>query len=108
MCEGDLQALKHWSWNQNLTEQYKNDLTYQGWEDMKGIAIRYKRIFPEIFDGVYDSDKYIFRHTDSQRTQASFRAFVEGLFGQDAHLRISPIPPSKNDTLLEVISLFNF
>ena len=41
-----------------------------------------------------------FRHTTSQRTEASFKAFAEGLFGENAADRINLPKPQQNDKLL--------
>lgn len=49
-----------------------------GWNDVKLIAKRYKQVFPHIFGDKYDEGKFLFRYTDVQRTEASYRAFVEG------------------------------
>lgn len=43
--------------------------------------MRYRQTFPSIFGKVYDSQEYLFKHTDTQRTLASFKSFAEGLFG---------------------------
>lgn len=70
-------------------------LTEQGWKDLKGIAEYYKSQFPSLF-GEYSPEKYFFRHTDTERTDESFKAFISGLFEK----RIpDPVVPSK-DTLL--------
>lgn len=51
---------------------------FAGWEELKFLAIRYQRNFPHIFENVYNSEKFLFRYTNSQRTEASFKAFTEG------------------------------
>lgn len=51
---------------------------------MKSLAIRYRQTFPTIFGKAYDSQEYLFKHTYTQHTEASFKAFAEGLFGEDA------------------------
>lgn len=51
---------------------------------------------------VYSPDKFLFRHTDFQRTQASYQAFVEGLFGDESYVNITINPPPKPDMLLMV------
>lgn len=51
-----------------------------GWEELKFIAIRYQRSFPLIWESVYNPVKFSFRYSKSQRTEASFKAFVEGFY----------------------------
>lgn len=53
-----------------------------GWEELKFIAIRYQRVFPHIWESVYNPVKFSFRYSKSQRTEASFKAFVEGIFSE--------------------------
>lgn len=64
------------------------------------MAIHYQRIFPGILENVYDQQKFQFRHTNTQRTEASFKAFVEGLFGENAYRYVKVPQPTSNDTLL--------
>lgn len=35
-------------------------------------------MFPNIFTDTYDEENFLFRYTDVHRTEASYRAFVEG------------------------------
>lgn len=51
-----------------------------GWEELKFTAIRYQRHFPYIWESDYSPSKFSFRHTRAQRTEASFKAFVEGVY----------------------------
>lgn len=48
---------------------------------MRNIAKRFQQMFPDILTETYSSDRYHFRHTDTERTNASIRAFASGLFG---------------------------
>ncbi|XP_055295864.1 multiple inositol polyphosphate phosphatase 1-like [Sitodiplosis mosellana] len=101
MCRPDLKLLKEWNWDRNITEKYDEFLTEQGWNDIKTIAKRYKQLFPNIFEDTYDEEKFSFRYTDVHRTEASYRAFVEGLFGLDAHEYIHVPPHQENIKLLK-------
>lgn len=103
MCENDLDLLKHWHWNRNITSDYSEFLTTQGWDESKFLAIRFQRFFPNIMENIYDRQKFHFRYTNTQRTEATFKAFVEGLFGPNAHEHIHVQQPPINDTLLRVI-----
>lgn len=46
----------------------------------------------------YDRNYFLFRHTDTQRTLESFKAFTEGLFGSSDVAQAEPIP--EKDLLL--------
>lgn len=52
-------------------------------------------------ENVYDQQKFLFRYTSTQRAEASFKAFAEGLFGENAdrYVRSDPVAIA-NDTLL--------
>lgn len=69
---------------------------------MKSIADRYQHLFPGILQNIYDAKKFLFRHTDTQRTKASLQAFVEGLFGPNSFNHIDIPPVKENDKLLKV------
>ncbi|XP_059613076.1 multiple inositol polyphosphate phosphatase 1-like [Phlebotomus argentipes] len=99
LCDADYQTIKNWRWDSNLTGNFDNYLTVQGWNDLKLLAQHYQRIFPNLLPNIYTQDKYLFRHTNIQRTEASFRAFVEGLFGPDAYQHVS-LAPDDNNVLL--------
>lgn len=97
LCPEDLALLAGWRWDTNITAEKDGHLTVQGWNDLKGIAQYYKAQFPSLF-GAYSKDKYHFLMTDSQRTEASYRGFVDGLFGEGEYLNI-PRPVINNDLL---------
>lgn len=44
------------------------------------MAQDFKKNVPEILSSDYSKEKYFFMHTNTQRTKASYLAFVEGLF----------------------------
>lgn len=128
LCEDDLTLLRSWQWNTNITAEYSEFLTVQGWNDLKFLAIRLQRALPKIAETIYDARKFQFRHTKTQRAevgnanqffsnnsviignvyfQASYKAFVEGLFGEDANQHINIPPAVRNDSLLRVsLSLY--
>lgn len=101
MCPQDLDLLKQWHWDKNITVEYESFLTDQGWDDLKLLAMREKDRFSEIFDGHYDEQRYLFRHTKTQRTEASFEAFAEGLFGKELLDSINTEPGPNDDVLLK-------
>lgn len=99
-----------------------------GWKEVKFVATRYQGLFPDIFEKSYNGTKFLFRHTDAQRTQASFRAFVDGeylkmvcllnpnnkhcflikkgIFGPNAHESIQIPPLDENIDLMKVAFCF--
>uniref|UniRef100_A0A182TS74 Multiple inositol polyphosphate phosphatase 1 n=1 Tax=Anopheles melas TaxID=34690 RepID=A0A182TS74_9DIPT len=101
MCEEDLELLRQWHWDPNITEQYDSFLTDQGWEDLKYIALRAKEKYWQVFGSGYQPAKFMFRHTRTQRTEASFKAFAEGLFGREEAQRVKPTPATEPDRLLK-------
>ncbi|XP_055621311.1 multiple inositol polyphosphate phosphatase 1 isoform X2 [Toxorhynchites rutilus septentrionalis] len=101
MCQDDLELLRNWRWDSNITTDYDSFLTTQGWNDLKFLAKREQDRFYDVFTGNYEREHYLFRHTKSQRTEASFKAFVEGLFGDGAYNSIEPEPEPNDDTLLK-------
>lgn len=99
LCEEDLELLQGWRWDNNITTDIGDYLTVQGWNDLKGMAEYYKGQYPSLV-GEYGADKFLFKHTNTQRTEASYKAFVDGLFGEGSHDRIpAPVVPAK-ETLL--------
>ncbi|XP_058829522.1 multiple inositol polyphosphate phosphatase 1 [Topomyia yanbarensis] len=101
MCADDLELLRNWRWDSNITVDYGSFLTLQGWNDLKFLAKREQDRYYEVMSGQYTKEHYLFRYTDSQRTEASYKAFVEGLFGDNAYSNIDVQPAPKDDTLLK-------
>lgn len=75
-------------------------LTVAGWNEMVGIAYRYRLAFPTLLPQVYTRSWFTFRHTDRQRTQASVRAFADGLFGHNGYQQVYIEPVLDPDRLL--------
>ncbi|XP_059615175.1 multiple inositol polyphosphate phosphatase 1-like [Phlebotomus argentipes] len=98
LCREDVALLASWKWDVNVTEDKSEFLSTQGWEDLRGLARYFQNQFPALLQKKYSKRKYFFRHTNKQRTQASFEAFAEGLFGSYKNVEAAPIP--QNDTLL--------
>lgn len=102
LCPQDLALITDWKLNTNLTTNYAEFLAIAGWNELKNIATRYQRAFPTLLPSTYSRTKYLFRHSDTQRTQASFRAFADGLFGFNGYLQVTPEPIPARDLLLRV------
>lgn len=102
LCDSDLAGFRNWQFDKNITEQYDQFLTPQGWEDLHFMGIHYKRIYPKIFTDDYDKQRFLFRYTNTERCESSFKAFSEGIFGPNAYKNIILPPPPINDSLLKV------
>ncbi|XP_016999889.2 multiple inositol polyphosphate phosphatase 1 [Drosophila takahashii] len=98
LCQTDLIAIKFWKWNSSITPDMEEYLTAQGYEDLRGTAKLYQRYYPSVLPPTFNDTYYQFRHTDTQRTTESFKAFAEGLFGSlnAAH----PVEIPQQDLLL--------
>ncbi|KAJ6638015.1 Multiple inositol polyphosphate phosphatase 1 [Pseudolycoriella hygida] len=94
LYKNDLQLITEWSWDKNITERYDEFLTVSGWNEIRDLAMVYKSVFPSLIGDSYSAEKFHFRHTDYQRTEGTFKAFAEGLFGEGAynHFTIEKLP----------------
>uniref|UniRef100_A0A1A9URP2 Multiple inositol polyphosphate phosphatase 1 n=1 Tax=Glossina austeni TaxID=7395 RepID=A0A1A9URP2_GLOAU len=81
LCQEDLIALQMWKWNNSITPDMEEYLTSQGYEDLRGTARHYQKLYPSVLLKEYNNTYYLFRHTDTQRTTESFKAFTDSLFG---------------------------
>lgn len=104
MCEKDLNLLRGWQWNPNITNEYADFLTTEGWKELKFLAMRLQRSFPALMQPNYEQRNFYFQYTKYQRAEASFKAFAEGLFGEGVNEDIQVPQPTLNDTLLRVIA----
>ncbi|XP_055845413.1 multiple inositol polyphosphate phosphatase 1-like isoform X1 [Episyrphus balteatus] len=105
LCIEDFLSIQSWKFNSTITPEMATFLTFQGWEDLKYLAITLQKIFPNIMLKEYDSEHFVFHHTQTQRTEESFKAFAEGLFGPNVYQNIKrDIVPQINDTLLYAYS----
>jgi multiple inositol-polyphosphate phosphatase/2,3-bisphosphoglycerate 3-phosphatase len=99
-CPPDFAAIRSWTWDTNITVAIEQFLTVSGWNIVKDLARRYQRAFPTILPAVYDRTRFSFRHTDRQRTQATVRAFADGLFGDNSYRTVFFPDPPTPDALL--------
>lgn len=100
LCAEDLFSIKAWKFNSSITPQMEYMLNPQGWEDLKLLAKTYQRQVPNILTKEYEPANFLFRHTATQRTEESFKAYVEGLFGPNVWQTIHRSKAEGNDTLL--------
>lgn len=49
---------------------------------MQNIARRFQQVFPDILTDTYSPTRFHFRHTETERTNTSIRAFAASLFGE--------------------------
>uniref|UniRef100_A0A1B6DXK1 Multiple inositol polyphosphate phosphatase 1 n=2 Tax=Clastoptera arizonana TaxID=38151 RepID=A0A1B6DXK1_9HEMI len=82
LCDKDLENLKTWRFT--LTSSDADLLAPQGYSDFLFLAKRMKTQFPDILGTSYSADKFVFRHSETERTAKSASSFAEGLFGKDA------------------------
>lgn len=102
LCPEDLELLTDWKWDTNITEKYDEYLVDQGWDDLKLLGKSLQTAFPTLLPTTYSADEFFFQHTDTQRTEASYKAYVDGLFGENSHENITaPVIPLP-DFLLRV------
>lgn len=88
LCAPDIEMIRNWKLDPNITFDVAGDLTESGWNEMKGIAQRYQAAFPTILSSTYSPSEYFFRSTDFQRTRFSLRAFADGLFGVNGNEQV--------------------
>lgn len=100
VCQPDFNLINTWRFDPNITVAVEQFLTVAGWNEILGISRRYQAAFPSLFPSVYSRNWYTFRHTNRQRTQASARAFADGIFGQNGYQRVYFEPVLDPDRLL--------
>ena len=81
LCRQDLELIRNWVLNPNITFEYGSSTTVAGWTAMQNIGRRYQQFFPTLFPGNYSREWYLFRNSNTRQTHASIRGFVDGLFG---------------------------
>lgn len=68
---------------------YENHLKvfFKGWNELKDLGKDYRNTFPDLFGNAYSAERLRFDHSnvDGNRTEASYKAFVEGLFGDGSY-----------------------
>lgn len=92
LCQPDFNLINTWQFDPNITVEIEQFLTVAGWNEMKNVARRYQDIFPKMLPTVYNRNQFTFRNTDRQRTQATVRAFADGLFGNFEQIFVEPTP----------------
>lgn len=67
-CKDDVELFKSWKW-MGYKKDDANVLSEQGWNDLRLLASKYKRVFPQLFDKKYNSSDFLFKHTQTSRTK---------------------------------------
>lgn len=88
LCAADIELIRNWRFDPNITLEREQYLTDAGWNELQGLAQRYQEAFPTVLSNVYSPNDYFFRTTYKQRTLASLRAFADGLFGFNGFERV--------------------
>ncbi|XP_058795151.1 multiple inositol polyphosphate phosphatase 1-like isoform X3 [Phymastichus coffea] len=100
LCARDLDELRDWQLDPGLATENADALAMQGESQMRELAGRLKRAFGDLLDArSAKPEDFVFRATDTQRTQASMRAFRRSFLDAGESLVRTEIPPV-NDTLL--------
>lgn len=103
LCRRDVDLIRNWVRNPNMTVQFESMNTVAGWTAMQNIARRYQQFFPTLLPNTYSPQRYFFRHAFTQRSQASIRAFSDGLFGDNSWPTVDFEPVPTNDWFLRPI-----
>ncbi|KAK8738010.1 hypothetical protein OTU49_004345 [Cherax quadricarinatus] len=101
LCEGDLKLLKNWGLG-GLNMSWSWVLSPQGHLDLEGLSTRYKKAIPQLLDQPFTKESFKFRHTATQRTEASARSYAQGLFGNSEVYMPSPLNPDPLIRFFEV------
>lgn len=88
LCASDIELLRNWSFDADVTVPNAQRLTSEGWNEMEGLAERFQAAFPSILTSTYSPNDFFFRTTGTHRTQTSLNAFADGLFGFNGHLDV--------------------
>lgn len=92
LCQEDFDLIDTWNFDPNITAEYSAVLTVSGWNEMKGIARRFQQAFPTLLPTTYNRAHFVFKKTALQRSEATIKAFSDGLFGDYEHIFIEPTP----------------
>ncbi|KAG4069951.1 hypothetical protein HA402_015175 [Bradysia odoriphaga] len=85
LCREDFELIRDFSMESDFASGFHlgnaSLVTDSGIIGIQNIASRYQENFPNIFPTTYSPERFLFRHTESVRTNQSARAFASGLFG---------------------------
>ncbi|XP_044732086.1 multiple inositol polyphosphate phosphatase 1-like isoform X2 [Chrysoperla carnea] len=95
ICEDDLIRIERWHWNSSYDTTHL--VTQEALNEMKFLAKRLKTKFDKVFfsDNLND---YVFKHTEETANSEVYKAFLEGLFDDEAY-KIQNVEILSNNTL---------
>lgn len=100
VCQPDFNLINTWQFDPNITVAIEQFLTVAGWNEARDLAQRFQHAFPTLLPSTYSRERFTFRNTDRQRTQATVRAFADGLFGHNGYQQVFFEPVPEPDPLL--------
>lgn len=100
LCKQDIDNIRTWTINPNVTVGRNSELVETGWNELKGVGERFSNAFPTVLPSVYNESLFFFRATDRQRTMASLQGFADGVFGEWRNVQFAAI--TDPDLLLRV------
>ncbi|XP_022831181.1 multiple inositol polyphosphate phosphatase 1-like [Spodoptera litura] len=95
ICSSDLNLLEQWRWDDRHNLTFAGDLTSDGYMTTQQFAQAWKQRFPGLMTS--NSQNYLFKFVNDQRSSNTFKSFTEGLFGDQAE---SLDIPKENDEKL--------
>lgn len=101
LCASDIELLKNWQFDPEITLERGRDLTSTGWQDIEQQGQRYHAAFPSLLPSTYSANHYFFRSANTNRSVGSNRAFADGLFGVNGYQEVEFEDIPEEDFLLE-------
>lgn len=94
LCAADMEMIRNWQFDSNITVARQQYLTVTGWNEFQGLGQRYQKAFPILLPSTYSPNDFFFRTAFTQRAVGSIRAFSDGLFGFNGwqQVQFEPIP----------------
>lgn len=98
LCREDYENIRDFTMDSDFGNLFRIEnasmVTESGIFAMQNISRRFQQIFPSILSETYTPLRFHFRHTDSQMTNDSIRAFATGLFGEAGATNVvyEPVP----------------
>lgn len=131
LCKDDIENLEKWIFRANVNDD--EFLVKEGFKELEDIADRYQDRFPKLLTKPFINSSYIvcsklkwqifhffynmlwfllfnssqFKHTESERTNASARTFAKGIFGKKDIPNVFFQELNSPDSLLKVFFFFS-
>lgn len=88
LCASDIELIRNWQFNPNITMDNAEHLSPSGWSEMRAMGQRFQAAFPTILSSTYSPNDYFFQTSNFERTRSSLSAFADGLFGDGGHEQV--------------------